>query len=68
MLEVFEKLSGNNDVIVSGSSDEGVNLSIVADAMLQSSSLFKEENRSALMAELALLSQGSNSFVPDRST
>jgi len=64
-LEVFDELSLNKDLIINASKDDGVNLVVVADAILQHEA--NENNsseRSELMAELALTSQGSSGFMP----
>ena len=67
MLEVFDTLALNPDLIISnsGSDDDGINVVAVADSILQSLSdkNHDESQRSALIAELALLHQGSKSFI-----
>jgi len=61
-LDVYSKLGSNKDLIVTGKSgiDDDVNLVAVADAILQGQD---GSAKSALLAEMALMSQGSSAFA-----
>ena len=62
MLQVFDNLSSNEDVIISSSTDQGMNLAAVADSILEKCG-GSDDSQSALMAELALMNQGTSSFI-----
>jgi regulator of protease activity HflC (stomatin/prohibitin superfamily) len=59
-VQVYENLADNPHLIISGSSNEDVNLLAVADSILHADT---NHSRSAVLAELALLNQGSASFM-----
>jgi hypothetical protein len=59
-VQVYEHLADNPHLIISGSSNEDVNLLAVADSILHADT---NTSRSAVLAELALLNQGSASFM-----
>jgi hypothetical protein len=59
-VQVYENLADNPHLIISGSSNEDVNLLAVADSILHADT---NTSRSAVLAELALLNQGSASFM-----
>ena len=61
-LNVFEKLAENQELIISSSTDEGVNLVAMSDAILQAPDS-DDNSRGALMAQLALMGQGTSAFI-----
>ena len=65
-LRIFENLAQNQELVISSSTDESVNLVAMADAILQAPDS-DDNSRGALMAQLALIGQGTSAFItPDR--
>lgn len=56
-MDVYKRLANNKNLVISGSSDGDTNLVAVADAILQNTDP-NQSSRSAIMAELAILSKG----------
>lgn len=56
-MDVYKRLANNKNLVISGSSDGDTNLVAVADAILQNTDS-NQSSRSAIMAELAILSKG----------
>eukprot|EP00565_Helicotheca_tamesis_P007691 CAMPEP_0185735542 /NCGR_PEP_ID=MMETSP1171-20130828/25530_1 /TAXON_ID=374046 /ORGANISM="Helicotheca tamensis, Strain CCMP826" /LENGTH=495 /DNA_ID=CAMNT_0028405887 /DNA_START=1 /DNA_END=1488 /DNA_ORIENTATION=+ len=61
-MNVYKNLSNNDDLVISGNNDEGVNLITVADSIMQN--VGDPSNRSAIIAELAIIGKGSASILP----
>ena len=57
-MDVYKTLANNDNLVISGSSDGETNLVAVADAILQNLDSPDGNSRSAIMAEMAILSRG----------
>mmetsp|Transcript_21040 Transcript_21040/g.27637 ORF Transcript_21040/g.27637 Transcript_21040/m.27637 type:complete len:528 (-) Transcript_21040:364-1947(-) len=60
--EVYQSLSDNPDVVITGTSDDDVNSMLMADAILSKPSS-GHVNRSQILAELAMLQNGSKIYL-----
>mmetsp|Transcript_37257 Transcript_37257/g.54865 ORF Transcript_37257/g.54865 Transcript_37257/m.54865 type:complete len:492 (+) Transcript_37257:14-1489(+) len=60
-MDIYDNLANNQDLVITGSTNESINLIAVSDAILTNN--YDERNRMALLAELALLSKGTGDFL-----
>jgi hypothetical protein len=60
-MDVYKRLANNDNLVISGSSDADTNVVAVADAIIQNMDTTNGNSRSAIMAELAILSRGTES-------
>mmetsp|Transcript_23944 Transcript_23944/g.39604 ORF Transcript_23944/g.39604 Transcript_23944/m.39604 type:complete len:527 (+) Transcript_23944:98-1678(+) len=63
-MDVYKRLANNDNLVISGSSDADTNLVAVADAILQNMDSQDGTSRSAIMAEMAILSRGAGYVSP----
>jgi hypothetical protein len=65
-MDVYKRLANNDNLVISGSSDADTNVVAVADAIIQNMDTASGNGRSAIIAELAILSRGTESMASGR--